>query len=383
MVDRVALVAILGDDIIGVGRYDRWPGKDEAEVAFIVDDEHQGRGISTVMLEHLSAIARARGITRFTAEVLPDNRSMLAVFRKAGFEVRNEFSGGIVDVVFDIVPTPEFVEKVEQRERRAGSRSIARILQPRTVAVIGASDRPGSVGRAVFRNLLSSGFDGPVYPVNPFTAHVASVPTWDRVQDIPDDVHLAVIAVPAEEVEQVVADCAEKRVRGVVVISTGFSDAGTVEGLERERRLVHMARANGIRLLGPACMGFVRWGDEGRLVASFTQAPLRRGNLAVSLQSGPLGSAMLEHASKLGLGISSFVSLGNKADVSANDLLTYWEDDPDTGVIAVYTESFGNPRKFARIARRVSRKKPIVAVKAGRGATSTTWPPTRCTSRPG
>jgi len=270
-------------------------------------------------------------------------------------------------VAFDIDPTPRFVEKVEQRERRADSRSIARILQPRSVAVIGASDRPGSVGRAVFRNLLGGAFDGPVYPVNPFTAHVASVPTWDRVQDIPDDVHLAVVAVPAEEVEQVVVDCAEKRVRGVVVISTGFSDLGTPEGLEREQRLVHLARSNGMRLLGPASMGFVRWNDDGCLVASFTQAPVRRGNLAVSLQSGPLGSAMLEHASKVGLGISSFVSLGNKADISANDLLTYWEDDPDTGVIAVYTESFGNPRKFARIARRVSRKKPIVAVKAGRG----------------
>jgi predicted CoA-binding protein/GNAT superfamily N-acetyltransferase len=229
-VDRVALVALLGHDLIGVARYDRWPGKDEAEVAFTVDDAHQGRGISTVLLEHHAAIARDRGIVRFTAEVLPDNRPMLGVFRRAGFEVSNAFSGGIIDVAFDIDPTPAFLESVERREQRAESRSIARLLRPRSVAVIGASDRPDSVGRAVLRNLLGGGFDGPIYPVNPTAPHVLSVPAYASVLDIPDDIHLAVVAVPPPSVRAVIEQCAAKRVRGVVVITTGFSDQSP-EGL--------------------------------------------------------------------------------------------------------------------------------------------------------
>jgi len=364
-VDRVALVAILGDDIIGVGRYDRWPGRDEAEVAFTVDDAHHGRGISTVLLEHLAAIARQRGINRFTAEVLPDNRAMLSVFRKAGFQVHNEFAGGIVDVAFDIDPTPQFLETVERREQRAEARSIARLLSARSVAVIGASDRPGSVGQAVFHNLLACGFDGPVYPVNPFVPHVASVPAYNRITDVPDHVHLAVVAVPADEVSKVLEECAAKKVRGVIVISTGFSDAGA-PGIQAERELVERARRNGMRMIGPASMGLITHDAAGTLHASFAPVPVKPGNVAVSIQSGPLGTAMLELANRLGVGISTFVSLGNKGDVSANDLLNFWDDDPSTEVVLLYTESFGNPRKFGRIARRVSRRKPIVAVKASR-----------------
>src|SRR3954452_22309149 len=198
--DRVALVAMLGDDMVAVARFDRWQQEDEAEVAFTVDDAHHGRGIATVMLEHLAAVGRELGIMRFTAEVLPDNRPMLGVFRAAGFDVSTRFSSGIIDVAFDLDPTVHFIESVEIREQRAESRSIARLVRPRSVAVIGASDRVGSVGRAVFRNLLGGGFDGPVYPVNPTTPHVASVPAFATVTDIADDVHLAVIAVRAAEV---------------------------------------------------------------------------------------------------------------------------------------------------------------------------------------
>jgi acyl-CoA synthetase (NDP forming)/RimJ/RimL family protein N-acetyltransferase len=357
--DRVALVAILGDDMIAVGRFDRWPGRDEADVAFTVDDVHHGRGIATVLLEHLAAIARELGITRFTAEVLPDNRPMLGVFRAAGFEVSTRFSSGIIDVVFDLDPTLRFLESVERREQRAESRSIARLIRPRSVAVIGASDRPGSVGRAVFRNLLGGGFNGPVYPVNPTVPHVASVPAFEAVGDIPDDVHLAVIAVPASEVEGVVQQCAAKRVRGVVVIATGLADT--------EAGLADLARGHGMRLIGPASMGLISTSDASTMHASFAQVPVRRGRIGMSLQSGPLGIGLLELANRLGVGISSFVSLGDKADVSANDFLNYWDDDPDTGVVLLYTESFGNPRKFGRIARRVSRRKPIVAVNPGLG----------------
>jgi acyl-CoA synthetase (NDP forming)/GNAT superfamily N-acetyltransferase len=366
MADRVALVAILGDDIVAVARYDRWPGRDEAEVAFTVDDVHHGRGLATLLLEHLAAIARTNGITRFTAEVLPDNRPMLSVFRRAGFEVHNEFAAGVIDVAFDIEPTAAYLESIDRREQRAESRSIARLLHPRTVAVIGASDRPDSVGRELFRNLLNSGFGGAVYPVNPTSPHVASVPAYASVLDVPDDVHLAVVAVPAEAVAGVVAQCAEKRVRGAIVVSTGFSEAGP-EGASRERELVELARRHGMRIIGPASMGVVNTDPQAPLHASFTPLGVPHGVIGVTLQSGPLGTALIELGRRLGVGLSTFVSLGNKGDVSANDLLNYWYDDPATEVVCLYTESFGNPRKFGRIARRVSRRKPIVAVKSGRG----------------
>lgn len=364
--ERVALVALLGDQIVAVARFDRWQNPDEAEVAFIVDDAHHGRGMATVLLEHLAAVALQLGLKRFTAEVLPDNRPMLGVFRAAGFEVSTKFSSGIIDVVFDLDPTLKFIESVEHREQRAESRSIARLVRPRSVAVIGASDRRGSVGRAVFRNLLAGGFDGPVYPVNPTTPHVASVPSFAAVTDIPDDVHLAVLAVPASEVAAVLVQCANKGVRGVVVIAAGFSDEGP-DGALAERDIVDFARGHGMRLIGPASMGIIATGADSTMLASFAQARVRRGRVAVSLQSGPLGIGLLELADRLQLGISSFVSLGNKADVSANDFLSFWEDDPDTAVVLLYTESFGNPRKFGRVARRLSRLKPIVAVKSGRG----------------
>jgi acyl-CoA synthetase (NDP forming)/RimJ/RimL family protein N-acetyltransferase len=364
-VDRAALVAVLAGEIVAVARFDRWPGTNEAEVAFLVDDGHQGRGISTLLLEHLVAIALEQGVARFTAEVLPDNRAMLGVFRRAGFEVSTRYSSGIIDVSFDIDPTPAFVESVEQREQRAESRSIARLLHPRSIAVIGASNRVGSVGHAVLRNLVAGGFDGPVYAVNPSVPHAMSMPTYASVLDIPDDVHLALVAVPRDGVVAAVEQCAEKNVRSVVVIATGFSDAGP-EGAEAERELVALARGNGMRLVGPASMGLISTTGPGTMVASFGPVAVRPGRVAISLQSGPLASAVLHLADRLGVGISSFVSLGNKADVSANDLLNHWQDDPDTDVVLLYTETFGNPRKFGRVARRVSRQKPIVAVKANR-----------------
>ena len=298
MVDRVALVAELGDDVIAVARYDRWPGRDEAEVAFTVDDAHHGRGIATLLLEHLAAVARSHGLRRFTAEVLPDNRPMLGVFRRAGFEVHNEFSGGVIDVAFDIEPTLAYIESVDRREQRAESRSIARLLRPRSVAVIGASDRLGSVGREVFRNLLNSGFEGPVYPVNPTAPHVASVPAYDSVLDIPDDVHLAVVAVPAEAVPGVIAQCAQKRVRGAIVVSTGFADAGP-EGAATQRAMVELARRHGMRIIGPASLGVINTDPTSPLHASFAPRDVPAGHLAVSLQSGPLGAGMIELAKRL------------------------------------------------------------------------------------
>ena len=367
---RVALIALLGGRIIGVARYDRVPGTTDAEVAFVIDDEHQGRGLGTIFLEYLAAAARRHGITRFVADTLPHNVRMLEVFRTAGFTAEQAYADGVVRVTFPIEPTDRSVAAMEERDRRAAAHSIERLLAPRSVAVIGAGRERGSIGHEVFRNLIAGGFQGPVYPINPKAPHVASVRAYPSVGDVPDDVDLAVICVPAPLVMQSIEECITKKVRGLVVITAGFAEAGG-EGAEVERRMVERARAGGMRLIGPNCMGIVNTAPSVSLNATFAPVPPTPGRVGFSSQSGALGIAILEKASLLGLGVSSFISVGNKADVSGNDLLQYWEEDAGTDVILLYLESFGNPRKFARVARRVSRHKPIVAVKSGRTSSGT------------
>ena len=365
-VDRMALVAELGQQLVAVARYDRLPGQDEAEVAFVVEDPHQGRGIATLLLEHLAAVAKEAGIRRFVAETLPENRRMLGVFTDAGFAVERAFRDGVIRVAFAIEPTPASVEAMHGREHRAAARSVARLLAPRTVALVGAGRRPATVGHTMLRNLLAGAFNGPVYPVNRHAHHVAGIRAWPSVRDIPDEVDLAVIAVPAAEVVDVVNDCAAKRVSGLVVISAGFSDRGDA-GRAAERELVLLARRHGMRLIGPNSMGVINTDDRIRLNASIATAPPPEGRVGIMAQSGALGVTLVEEAQRRQLGVSTFVSAGNKADVSGNDLIQYWEDDPATDVVLLYLESFGNPRTFSRVARRVSRRKPIVAVKGGRG----------------
>ncbi len=362
-VDRVAFVGLLGDDMVGVARYDRYQTLDAAEVAFFIDDAHQGRGIATVLLEYLAAAARENGLSGFTAQVLPHNRRMLSVFKQAGFTVASHFSDGVVEVELGIDPTPEAVAAMEERARRSEARSVERLVVPRSIAVIGAGRRRGTIGHDVFRHLIEHRFEGPVYAVNARAEHVSSVRAWPSVLDVPDDVDLAVIAVPAEEVLGVVEECARKRVRGLVVISAGFSETGPA-GAALERRVVQVARGHGMRLIGPNCMGVINTSPEVSMHATFAGVVPERGRVALSSQSGTLGAAIIDHARQVGLGISTFVAVGNKADVSGNDLLQYWEDDPGTDVILLYLESFGNPRNFSRIARRLSRSKPIVAVKS-------------------
>ena len=361
--DRVALVAELGDRLVAVARYDRLQGTGSAEVAFVVTDEHQGRGLGTVLLEHLASAARENGITRFVAETLPGNRRMLDVFRTAGFEERARLDRDAVHVEMLIEPTDRTRAVAEQREHRAESASVARLLTPRSVAVIGASRNPGTVGHQLFRNLLAGGFAGPVYPVNPEAEHVASVKAYPTVGDVPDAVDLAVIAVPAPAVVDVVRQCAARGVSGLVVLTAGFGEVGDAAAQVEMRDL---ARRNGMRLVGPNCIGVVNTAIG--LDATFSPDAPEPGRVAMQSQSGALGIALLERSARMGLGVSTFVSVGNKADVSGNDLLQYWEDDARTDVVLLYLESFGNPRKFARIARRVSRRKPIVAVKSGRSA---------------
>lgn len=368
-VDRFAVVALLGDEIIAVGRYDRSGNHpDQAEVAFAVEDAHQGRGLGTALLEYLAAVARTHGITRFTATVLPDNRRMLRVFGDAGWDVHNQFADGIIEVAFPIEPTEASVAVSEERERVAGVRSIERILEPTSVALIGASARHGTIGHHLLENLVSAGFRGLVHAVNPAGGSIEGLAVHRRIADVPGEVDLAVVAVPAAAVPGVVQECADKGVKGVVVVSAGFSEVGP-EGAELEAELLDIVRSHGMRLVGPNCIGVVN--TAVGLDASFAPSRPRPGRVAFQSQSGGLGIALLDWTARFGIGISSFVSVGNKADVSGNDLLQYWEDDEHTDIVLLYLESFGNPRRFARLARRVSRTKPIVAVKSGRSAAGT------------
>ncbi len=363
---HVTRVALLGDDIVAAARYDL-VSAGVAEVAFVVADEHQGRGVGTLLLEHLAVIARAQGIHTFTADTLPNNAKMLGMFAAAGWARDCRFDGGTVRTRFSIEPSAESTAAIAGREHVAEAASMARLLAPRSVAVIGESREPGKIGYAVMQNLLRQGFRGVVYPVNPTASSIAGVPAYASVLDIPEPVDLAVVVRPAAEVLGVVGECARKKVHAIVILSSGFAEMGE-DGLALQRSIVTKARANGMRVVGPNCLGVANTDPAVRLNATFAPTAPVEGNVAFLSQSGGLGIELLSQAAARGIGISEFVSVGNKGDVSGNDLLQYWEDDPRTRVILLYLESFGNPRKFARIARRVSRRKPIVAVKSGRTA---------------
>jgi acyl-CoA synthetase (NDP forming)/RimJ/RimL family protein N-acetyltransferase len=361
-VDRMAFVGLLGDELIGVARYDRHRGRSDAEVAFFIDDEHHGRGMATVLLEYLAVAAREAGISGFTATVLPQNRKMLSVFTQAGFTAHSHFEDGVIEVELGIEPTPEALAAIDKRAGTAEARSVARILAPSSIAVVGASRATGTIGHQTFANLVAGGFEGPVYPINPEASYVASVRAWRSVLDVPGELDLAVICVPADQVLRVVEECAVKRVQGLIVLSAGFAEAGEAgEALETE--LVGYARRHGMRLVGPNALGVINLDPMVRMHATFVPIAPLPGRVGLMAQSGVIGAAILEGARAVGLGISSFVSVGNKADVSGNDLLRYWQDDPATDVAMLYLESFGNPSKFSRIARTLSRVKPIVAVK--------------------
>lgn len=367
MVDRVALVAELEGQLVAVGRFDRRPGGEDAEVAFVVSDSQQGRGIATVLLEHLAAMARERGITRFTAEVLPHNRAMLNVFSAVGFIGTRTFDDGVMHVEMSIGRAGDAAEAVADREHVAEARSVSRLLLPSSIAVIGASRTPGTVGNALLVNLVAGGFPGPLFAVNPRAEEIAGVPCHPRVSAIPGPVDLAVIALRPDQVLAAVDECGEKGMGGVVVVSAGFAETGG-DGAVLQQELVRRVRFYGMRLIGPNCLGVVNTAPGVSMNATFADVPVRHGRAGFMAQSGALGIAFLAEAARSGLGVSTFVSAGNKADVSGNDMLQFWEDDPQTAVVLLYLESFGNPRKFARIARRVSRRKPIVALKSGRSS---------------
>ena len=363
--DRVALVATIGDAIIGVVRYDR-VAPQEAEVAFVIEDEHQGRGLGTIFLEHIAQAARECGVRRFVAEVLPENARMLEIFEHAGFVAEASRDEGFIALTFDITPTASSLAVTHAREQRAEATSIARLVNPRSVAIVGASRNPTSIGYALARHVVDGGFTGPVVAINPNAdGDVAGLPCYPSLKEAPGPIDLVIIATPADSVVDVVHDAAAARVHSLVVVSSGFGESGP-EGWAAQVALLRSARELGLRVLGPNALGFINTDPNVRLNASLSPHFPQAGPIGFFAQSGAPGAALLEAASRRGLGISTFVSAGNRADISGNDVLQYWEDDDATELVMLYLESIGNPRKFSRIARRLGVRKPIIAVKAGR-----------------
>jgi acyl-CoA synthetase (NDP forming)/GNAT superfamily N-acetyltransferase len=360
---RVALVATLGNSIIALGLYEGIDD-DHAEVAFTVRDDHQARGLGSVLLEHLAAIARERGFQRFTAETMPTNERMIDVFLDAGYSAQQSEDDGVVSLAIDLEPT-ELARRVQEaREHRAEARSIARLLRPRSVALVGVSVKEGTFGHTLLRNMLDGGFTGQIHVVHPTADAILGLPAYPSVLDVPGEIDLAVVAVKAESVAEVVRACGRKSAHAVIVISSGFADAGE-RGLERQHEVVHVARGRGMRVVGPNCLGVINTDIEIALNASLAPVMPPPGRIGFFSQSGALGIALLETVRRRGLGVSSFVGAGNRADVSGNDMLQFWDADDRTDVVLLYLESIGNPRKFTRLARRVSRRKPIVAMKTG------------------
>ncbi len=365
--DRFGLVAESGDppEVVAHAAYVRIDA-DRAEVAFLVADAWQGRGISTILLAHLAEVAAQHGISTFVAEVLPHNYRMIDVFRESGFPVTHRSVPDALEIEFPTSLTPAAVARFEERERIAAVAAVRSFLEPRSVAVVGASRERGTIGGEILHNLLRAGFTGPVYPVNENADVIQSVRAYRSIEALPGPVDLAVVAVPAERVVAVARDCAAAGARAILVVSSGFAETGP-EGAARQRELVEVCRDAGARLVGPNCLGVLNTNPDVGLNATFApQEDVVAGGVGFMSQSGGLGIAIIGAASRLGVGLSSFVSVGNKADLSGNDFLQYWEQDAGTELVLLYLESFGNPRKFGRIARRVAAAKPVVAVKSGR-----------------
>ncbi|MFI8831992.1 GNAT family N-acetyltransferase [Streptomyces afghaniensis] len=398
-VDRVGLAATVGGEFIATVRYDRigadgTPASapaDEAEVAFLVQDAHQGRGVASALLEHIAAVARERGIRRFAAEVLPANNKMIKVFTDAGYTQKRSFEDGVVRLEFDLEPTDRSLAVQYAREHRAEARSVQRLLAPGSVAVIGAGRTPGGVGRSVLGNIRDAGYTGRLYAVNRALPEgqkeLDGVPAHRSVRDIDGPVDLAVVAVPVEHVPEVVTECGEHGVQGLVVVSAGYAESGT-EGRERQRALVRHARTYGMRIIGPNAFGIINTSPRVRLNASLAPETPRPGRIGLFAQSGAIGIALLSRLHRRGggvtgvTGVSTFVSSGNRADVSGNDVLQYWYEDPDTDVVLMYLESIGNPRKFTRLARRTAAAKPLVVVQGARHAAAPQGHAVRATRLP-
>jgi acetyl coenzyme A synthetase (ADP forming)-like protein len=350
--------------IIATGSY-LAHGEKSAEVAFAVEDAFHGKGLGSLLLERLALLAVRHGYTRFWAVTYADNRAMLDVFRESGFDIKEKAEGTEIEIDLSVAATETSVARLEMRDRVATTASLRPFFQPRAVAVVGASRDPGSIGYRIVDALVVNRFQGTIYPIHPRAAEIGPLKAYPSVHAVPEPVDLAIIAVPRQVVAAVVDDCAAHGVRALVVITAGFGEVGA-EGRAMQQQLARQVRGHGMRMIGPNCMGLLNADPAVRLNATFAPVFPPPGRVAMSSQSGALGLAILAAARRFNLGFSTFVSVGNKADVSSNDLLQYWEEDPGTDVILLYLESFGNPRRFARIARRVGRRKPVVVLKSGR-----------------
>ncbi|MGH3483698.1 MAG: GNAT family N-acetyltransferase [Nocardioidaceae bacterium] len=363
--DTVALVAELQGDIVAVAGYERIDDSSAAEVAFLVDDRVQGKGVGTLLLEHLAAIGRRRGIEAFHAEVLAGNQPMIQVFRDAGFDFLQRIDRDVLALAMNTAATERAVAAADARERAAEARSLAPLLAPRVVAVAGAGRHRGGVGREILENIRAGGYSGHLYVVHPEATEIGDVSAYSSFARLPAPVELLIVAVPASRVLDVVSSAAAAGTKSAIVITAGFAERDA-NGSEVQQELVRVARRHGMRLVGPNCLGLLNTDPAVRLNATFATLTPPAGGLAIASQSGGVGIALLDAAARGGVGVASFVSLGNKADVSGNDLLAAWTDDPHVRAGALYLESFGNPRKFTRLARRFAERKPLLAAFGGR-----------------
>ena len=367
--ERASLLAFLGGDehgkLIGIGNYISLAVRNAAEVSFLVDDKYHGKGIGTLLLERLAGIAAANGFVEFEAEMLSANDKMMTVFRDAGFEVVQAKGGSTVHIEFPVSGNAAVRERAELRDRIATVNSLTPLLNPTSIAVVGASRDSSAAGTMVFRHILESNFKGTAYPVNNQTTSIGGVRAYPSLSDLPDHPELVIVAVPAPNVTGIVNEAASVGAKAVIVLSTGFAESGE-EGVRLQNELVETVRSNGLRLVGPNCLGILNTHVESGVNASLAEVMPPPGKVGFFSHTGALGVVILDYAAERGIGFSTFVSGGNRGDVSGNDLLEYWEEDPATEVVILYLEGFGNPRKFARVARRVSSKKPVLCVKSAR-----------------
>ncbi len=364
-----SLLAIINEDeenkVVALGNYVAVGNGHSAEVAFLVEDKYQGKGIGTLLLERLAGLAAANGFVELEAEVLKDNQQMINLFKNSGLEKHRVWGSDTVHVELPADGAAALWERTDLRERISVGNSLIPLLNPKVVAVVGASRNPSSIGNIVFKNILAAEFKGTVYPVNPNANSVNGIKAYPEVNQVPEKIDLAIIAVPAEKVQKIAEDVIKAGAKSIVVVSAGFADVGD-EGKEHQKKLVELVRAHGVRLLGPSCLGLMNTDPEVRLNASLAPKIMKPGNAGFFSHSAALGIVILEYAMEKGIEFTTFVSAGNRADISGNDLLSYWEEDPKTKMAILYLETFGNPRRFVRIARRMTYKKPILCVKSAR-----------------
>jgi acyl-CoA synthetase (NDP forming)/GNAT superfamily N-acetyltransferase len=355
----VALLGLLGDEVVGVASYQLTADAAAAELALAVADGMHRRGVATLLLEHLVSLARARGVKVLVADVLPDNYPVLRVLNDAGLAVRRKYADGVVELS---MPVPRnaalgeantWLDAVAGRDKQAGVASLESLLAPRSAAVIGL----GSIGRTILLNIRDAGFAGPLFAVSPDGGDIEGIPCVPSVAELPEAPDLAVLAVPAARVVAAAEECGRRGVGSLVVTTSDLTPA-------QESGLLEAVRRGNMRLVGPNSFGVAVPG--ARLGATFDVPRPSPGHTGLVVQSGGVGAALVEQFSRLGIGISSFVSVGDELDVSGTDMLLWWEADDTAELAVLYLESFGRPRRFARTARRVTAKIPVLTVHAGR-----------------